>query len=611
MTLTQKQNPTISQQSNPRTVGQGMQAVLLFMISAGILLGGLGGRLVYLQLLQGDRNRQLAENNRIRLIPKPPDRGRLLDRRGKLMATSRLAHVVYLWPTAQPKEKWPATIAKLSKLMGVSVKELTQKLEQEGYGSPNLVRVSGAISPKLVTRLAENGRDLPGVQIDPESVRYYPNGDVAAHLLGYTGELTPDELKALRQKGYRSGDVIGKAGVEWAFESKLRGEWGGQQVEVDAAGKVIRVLGQKYPKPGKGVHLTIDLDLQKAAEASLGNLQGGLVAMNPKTGEVLAMVSRPTFDPNVFSTRISEAVWKRLQAKDHPFVNRTLQGYPPASTYKIITTTAGLESKKFGPDDILDTFPYLEVGGIQFWDHNNAGFGAIGFTEALAYSSDTFFYQVGRRIGVETLAAWSHKFGFGSHTGIELRDEESEGLVPDPAWKVKTLKEQWYEGNTINMSIGQGDLQANLLQVAMMAAVPANGGYLVRPHLFLDDPSSKVWRKDLNLAPSTIDVLRRGLRAVVTSGTAQHLNTDTVAIAGKSGTAEDPPRPTHTWFVAYAPAENPEIVVVVFGENSGGGGGATAGPRVLKVIEAYFKLKQGKPVQTPQAISPQPVIRGD
>lgn len=595
MTLTQNQNSVTTSQvtiGTTRTVGRGMQAVGLFAISAVILLGGLGTRLVFLQLIQGDRNRQLAENNRIRLVPKPPERGRILDRKGKLMATSRLAHVVYLWPTAQPKEKWAATIAKLSQLMGVSAAELTQKLEQEGYGSPNLVRVSGAISPKLVTRLAEHLWELPGVQIDPESVRYYPNGDVAAHLLGYAGELTPDELNELKKKNYRSGDVIGKAGVEWSFESKLRGTWGGQQVEVDAAGKVIRILGQKPPQPGKAVHLTIDLELQKAAEVALGDLQGGIVAMNPQTGEVLAMASRPTFDPNVFSTRISEATWKRLQAADHPFVNRTLQGYPPASTYKIVTTVAALESKKFSPGDILDTFPYLKIGGIQFWDHNNAGFGAIGFTEAMALSSDTFFYQVGRRIGPEILASWSRKFGFGAHTGIELKDEEAPGLVPDPAWKLKALKEPWYVGNTINMSIGQGDLQANLLQVAMMTSVPANGGDLVQPHLLLDDAEKKIWRKSLNLSPSTIDVLQRGLREVVTSGTAQPLNIASVAIAGKSGTAEDPPRPSHTWFVGYAPVAKPEIVVVVFGENSGGGGSSTAGSRVLKTIEAYFRLKK-------------------
>jgi len=586
-----KKAPLVSNSTN-RSMGKELQAPILFTIALG-LLGLIGFRLTYIQIIEGDRNRQLAENNRIRLIAKAPERGRILDRYGKIMATNRLSHAVYLWPVAQPKEKWQGTIATLAQIIKVPASEITRKLEQEGYNSPNKVRISAAISPKLATELGERINELKGVEVDPEAVRYYPNGDIAAHLLGYTGELTEDELKTLKAKGYRLGDVIGKAGVESAFERQFRGTWGGQQVEVDAAGKVLRILGQKPPKAGNSVTLTIDLELQKVAEKALGTLQGGVIAMNPQNGEVLAMASYPNFDPNLFSGRISAAAWKRLTAKDHPFVNRTLQGFPPASTYKIITTAAALESGKFSPNDYLNTFAYLEIGGIQFWDHNNAGFGTIGFPDALAFSSDTFFYQVGKRIGENTLAEWSRKFGLGSHTGIELKDEEAQGLVPDPQWKLKVLKEPWFVGNTINMSIGQGDLQASLLQVGVMTAVAANGGFKVTPHLYLDNTAAKK-RKSLNLAPSTIAVLKDGLRRVITSGTAQALNTDAIAISGKSGTAEDPPRPRHTWVVGYAPLDKPEIVVVVFGENSGGGGGATAGPRVVKVIEAYMRLKKSR-----------------
>jgi penicillin-binding protein 2 len=574
-----------------RSMGKGLQPLVLFAI-ATFLLSLIGVRLSYIQIVEGDRNRQLAENNRIRLIAKAPERGRILDRHGKIMATNRLSHAIYLWPVAQPKAKWQETITKLAQIIKVPEAEIRRKLEQEGYNSPNKVRISAAISPKLATELGERINELKGVEVDPEPVRYYPNGYVAAHVLGYAGELTEEELNRLKPKGYRLGDIIGKAGVESAFEQKFRGVWGGQQVEVDAGGKVIRILGEKPPIAGNSVSLTIDLELQKVAEAALGNLQGGVIAMNPQNGEVLAMASYPNFDPNIFSGRISNALWQRLTAKANPFVNRTLQGFPPASTYKIITTVAALESGKFSPNDYLNTFPYLEVGGNKFWDHNNAGFGTIGFADAMAYSSDTFFYQVGRRVGIDTLANWTRKFGFGALTGIELKEEESAGLVPDPAWKEKVLKEPWYVGNTINMSIGQGDLQSNLLQVGMMTAVAANGGYLVKPHLLFENTDAKAWRKSLNLAPSTVAVLKDGLRRVITSGTAQALNVSSVAIAGKSGTAEDPPRKSHTWFVGYAPADKPEILVVVFGENSGGGGGSLAGPKVLKVIEAYMRLKK-------------------
>jgi len=593
MTFTQRKTSPFNPTENMRTMGKGMRAAILFLLGVLMLLGILGGRLFYLQLIEGDLNQQLAENNRIRLIAKPPERGRLFDRKGNILASSRLAHVVYLWPIAQSKEKWEPIINRLAELMGVPAQNITDKLEQEGYNSPNLVRVSTAISAKLVTVLLEHSLELPGVKVEPEAVRYYPNGDMAAHLLGYTGELTAEELPKLREKGYRPGDVIGKAGVEYAFERMLRGEWGGQQVEVDAFGKVLRILGQKPPKSGNAVKLTIDLDLEKAVEKILGDQQGGIVAMNPNNGEILAMVSHPAFDPNLFSGKISEATWKRLQEKDHPFVNRTLQVYPPASTFKVVTMTAALESKAFGTNDVLPTYPYLDVGGFQFWDHNKAGFGTIGFYEAMAYSSNTFFGQVGMRVGERTLAEWSHKYGYGEYSGIELKEEETKGTVPDPEWKQKVVGEPWYVGNTLNMSIGQGDVQANLLQVSMMTSGVANGGFKIRPHLLLEDNDAREWKQSLNISPTNLAALQKSLKSVFEFGTASSLSSAEIAMAGKSGTAQDPPRPNHAWFTVYAPFEKPEIVVTVFAENAGGGGGsAIAAPLAVQTVEAYMQIKK-------------------
>jgi penicillin-binding protein 2 len=570
-----------------------MRAAVLFLLSVLFLLGILGSRLFYLQLLEGGLNQQLAENNRIRLIAKPPERGRLFDRKGNILASSRLAHVIYLWPIAQTKDKWEPTIKHLANLTGISAQTITDKLEQEGYNSPNLVRVSTAISPKLVTILSEHSLELTGVKVEPEAVRYYPNGDMAAHLLGYTGELTAEELPKLREKGYRPGDVIGKAGVEYAFENQLRGEWGGQQVEVDAFGKVLRILGQKPPKAGNAVKLTIDLDLEKAVEKILGEQQGGIVAMNPSNGEILAMVSHPTFDPNLFSAKISEATWKRLQEKDHPFVNRVLQVYPPASTFKVVTMTAALETKAFGINDLLPTYPYLDLGGFQFWDHNKAGFGTIGFSEAMAYSSNTFFGQVGMRVGEKKLAEWSRKYGYGEYSGIEIKDEETKGTVPDEEWKKRVIGEPWYVGNTLNMSIGQGDVQANLLQVSMMTSTVANGGFKIRPHLLLEDNDAREWRQSLGISPVNLAAVQKALKSVFDFGTASSLSSAEFSMAGKSGTAQDPPRPNHAWFTVYAPYENPEIVVTVFAENAGGGGGsAVAAPLAVQTIEAYRQIKK-------------------
>jgi penicillin-binding protein 2 len=592
MSFTQRQNSPFNPAENTRSMGKGLRPAILFLLGVLVLIGILGGRLFYLQLIEGDRNQQLAENNRIRLIAKPPERGRLFDRKGNIFASSRLAHVVYLWPIAQPKEKWGEIINRLAELMNVPPQTITDKLEQEGYNSPNLVRVSTAISPKLVTVLSEHSLELTGVKVEPEAVRYYPNGDVAAHVLGYAGELTAEEFPRLREKGYRPGDVIGKAGVEYAFETMLRGEWGGQQVEVDAFGKVLRVLGQKPPKAGNAVKLTVDLDLEKAVEKLLGDQQGGIVAMNPNNGEILAMVSHPAYDPNLFSGKISEATWQRLQEKDHPFINRTLQVYPPASTFKVVTMTAALESKKFSTTDMLPTYPYLDIGGFQFWDHNKAGFGTIGFSEAMAYSSNTFFGQVGMRVGERSIADWSHKYGYGEYSGIEIKSEETKGTVPDPEWKQKVIGEPWYVGNTLNMSIGQGDVQANLLQVSMMTSAVANGGFRIKPHLLLEDNDAKEWRQSLNISPVNLAALQKSLKSVFDFGTAASLNSPEVSMAGKSGTAQDPPRPNHAWFTVYAPYEKPEIVVTVFAENAGGGGGsAIAAPLAVQTVEAYMQIK--------------------
>jgi penicillin-binding protein 2 len=570
------------------------------LIVSIFLLGGIGSRLAYLQIIQGERNRQLAENNRIRLIPKPPVRGNIFDRKGKILASSRLSHSVFLWPIALKPNEWPQTLKRLSELLNIPQEEIQKRVEREGFNSPSLIRIARGISPAQITALAEYSNQLEGVEVDIEAVRNYPNGDLAAHVLGYTGEMNDEEFAQRKAEGYRLGDIIGQMGVEEAFEQHLRGEWGGQQVEVDGAGQVLRILGQKEAKSGKDVTLTLDINVQKAAEAALGNRKGAIVALNPNNGAVLAMVSRPTYDPNLFSTRITPDTWKQLQSKDHPFVNRALRGFAPASTFKIVTTTAGIESGKYSPHTVLQTYPSITIGGTTFADWNHAGFGPLGFVGALAWSSDTFFYQIGRGMGGETLIDWTRKYGFGQKTGIELALEEAPGLVADDAWKRKQFNWEWTVGDTVNMSIGQGFLQATPLQVAVMFSVPANGGDRIKPHLLKDNEESRNWRKSLEIKPETVQVVRQGLRQVVSSGTGKAMNVPTLPpTSGKSGTAEAPPGLSHAWFGAYSPADKPEIVVVAFAEHSGGGGGKVAAPMVRQVMESYFKPK--KPVEATKA----------
>ncbi|MFP5272766.1 penicillin-binding protein 2 [Coleofasciculus sp.] len=589
--MTVVQPYSVGRQTTPRTVGRNYQSVIVMLIISLFLVGAMGSRLAYLQLVQGERNRQLAENNRIRLVPKQPVRGNIFDRKGKVLASSRLSHSVFLWPVALKKAEWPQTRQRLSQLLTIPEEEIQKRVERAGFNSPSLIRIERGLSPAQITALQEYSHQLDGIEVDIEAVRDYPNGDLAAHVLGYTGELNDQELAERRANGYRMGDVAGKMGVEEAFEPTLRGEWGGQQVEVDGAGQVLRILGEKEAKSGKDLQITLDLKTQKAAEAALGNQKGAIVAIDPRNGAVLAMVSRPTFDPNIFSSRITPDMWKQLQGKGNPFVNRAMRGFPPASTFKVVTQTAGMESGKYGPSTVLPTFAALNVGGTSFGEWNRAGFGPLGYQQAMAWSSNTFHGQIGKGVGGPTLIEWARNYGFGQPTGIEL-SEEAAGLIADDAWKRERFNWEWTVGDTVNMSIGQGFTQATPLQVAVMFAVPANGGYRVKPHLFKDNEPVDKWRVSMEMKPSTTETLRKGLRAVVAGGTGQVLNVPHLPpVAGKSGTAEAPPGKPHAWFGAFAPFDKPEIVVVAFAEHSGGGGGSVAAPMVKQVLEAYFDAK--------------------
>jgi penicillin-binding protein 2 len=596
--MTLLQLPSIGNKKDARTVGKGYQSIFLILFTL-LLTSGILSRLAYLQVVKGESFSKRAEDNRIRLILRQPERGNVYDRKGKLLATTRYPHSVYLWPMAHKKEEsWKTVGPRLSQILGIPLEEIQTQLEKAGPNSSSLIRIARDISLGQITALKEYESELPGVEINREAVRYYPHGAELAHVIGYTRELTPEQLAKKKKDGYRLGDVIGQMGVERAFESTLRGEWGGQQVEVDGKGRPIKVLGVKQAKAGEDIQLTIDLDLQKAAYKALQGHTGTIIALHPENGGILAMVSNPAFDPNVFSKQNPSP--KELQAillgKKHPMLNRAFRAYPPASTFKVVTIAAGLESGKYSPNTVLQTYGYRIFGGHRFNEWNHAGFGPLGFTGALAMSSDTFFYQVGARIGGEQLIKWTRKFGFGVQTGSEFSYSESRGFVPDNAYQRKLWKRDWTVGDSVNMSIGQGALLTTPLQVARMFAVPANGGYLVKPHVLKDNEEKKKWRESVGMKPSTVNIIRKGLREVITNGTAKSMNSPTIPpIAGKTGTAEAwlPSRvkANHAWFGAYAPADKPEIVVLAFAEHSGGGGGAVAAPMVKEVMEDYFQRK--------------------
>ena len=567
-----------------RHCGMGQQPAALMLIVL-LFSSAMVARLAWLQLLHGSENRARADDNRIRLMPRNPMRGRLLDRNGAVLGTSRLTYGLYLQPQELRKNQWPALRDRLAQVVGLPAAQLEQRHQQGDHGDGFRIELANPLSPEQVLRFREQSGQLRGAEVDVDVMRSYPHGPLASHVLGYTSGITEEEYQQLEPKGYRIRDRVGRSGIEKAYEAHLRGEWGGQQVEVNAAGQVQRVLGDKPARAGKDLRLTLDLPLQQAAERALDKVgKGAIVAMDPQTGAIRAMASRPNFNPNLFSPGPTMAEWEALNGPNAPLLNRAFQGFPPASTFKIITTIAALESGKYNANSRVMTMKSFCYAGLCYGDHG--AHGAIGFPMALAVSSNTFYYQLGLQIGPDQLFAAARRLGYGSVTGLELRGEESSGLLGDQAWKKRVLGEPWTPVDTITSSIGQGALQVTPIQMARMYAAVANGGWLVTPHL-VERPTPRRW---LALKPVTLAVVRDGLRQVVTNGTATILNDPKLPpVAGKTGTGEDPPRPDHAWFGGYAPADKPSLVIIAFGENSGGYGGTVAAPMVKALMTTWFR----------------------
>jgi penicillin-binding protein 2 len=555
------------------------------MLSVTTLMSVCVFRLAQLQLVEGQKNQELAEQNRVRPIPVPAERGNIVDRSGKLLASNRLSRAVYLWPRQQSPAEWKITAERLGAILNIPPAEILSKLEQTGYNSPLPVRISQQLSQTAFVAMAEQSAQLPGVEIIAGSSRYYPHGSLASHLLGYIGEATEADMQA--NPDYPSGMIVGQMGVERMANDRLEGVWGSRLIEVDAGGQELRLLGAKPAVAGNQVKLTLDVDLQKTAERALGGRRGAAVVLNVHTGEVLALASSPTFDPNIFTRRVSQTEWDRLQEGDQPFLNRAVQGYPPGSTFKMVTATAGMQSGRFSPSSRVATSAYLSMGGIQFWEHSRHGYGVIGFRQALAVSSNTFFFRVGLAVGPEQIAKWGKILGIGTTTlGLE---GESLGLIPTPAEKEELYAEPWYAGDTVSMSIGQGLVQVSPLELAVMVSTIANGGSRVKPHLLADQTNTAEMKSvPTGISPEALETIRSGMVAVVQQGTGRRLNDGSIPLtAGKTGTSEVVGRRSHALFVGYGPAAKPEIAVAVIVENAGYGGVAAL-PVAHEIYKVYF-----------------------
>ena len=594
----------MTRSAQQRQTGLRQQPLVLLMLVL-LFCSAMVSRLVWMQLLEGSRFRELADENRIRLVPRSPIRGRLLDRKGRVLATSKLTYSLYLEPRLVSDADWPDLRDRLARLLNLDPDLLDQRrdkgLDRDGYRTT----LALDLQPEQVLRFREQALGLRGAQVDVDILRSYPNGTLAAHALGYTQPITENEYEILSDKGYKIRDRIGRTGVEAAYENHLRGKWGGQMLEVNAMGEVQRNLGDRPSQAGKDLVLTLDLDLQRVAEQALADKPGGaVVALEASTGAVLALASRPSFDPNFFSKLITtqkeyDALFSNPKK---PLLSRAMNPYDPGSTWKPVTAMAGMESGKFPPDTKLHTKACITYGGHCFPDHNGKGFGTIGYADALRHSSNTFFYQVGVGVGSLALKQAADQLGFQQKTGIEIGWEESVGLVGDEPWADRGRG--WAEPGTVpwipedmaSASIGQSVVQITPLQLARAYAVFANGGWLVTPHLAAGDIDwmSPEHRTKVAMKPSTLQTIQEGLRKVVEAGTGAGLNGPGIPpAAGKTGTAEDSTGgPDHAWFGCYAPYPDGKIVVVAFAQNTPGGGSVHALPMAKKVLAEWERTRQ-------------------
>ncbi|MGC9527425.1 MAG: penicillin-binding protein 2 [Limnospira sp.] len=563
---------------------------VILLLSIGSLLSLYAIQIANLQLLRGEINLDRAENNRLRLLPIPAKRGEIFDRRESRLASSRLARSVYLWPREKSPQAWQETADKLSQIVDIPAEEIIQKLEERGYNSRLSVRIKQDITPGMFIAIAEQSADFKGVEVRGESQRYYPENKLAAHVLGYIGEASLEELEAHPE--YPMGMLTGQMGVERIANSQLDGIWGNRLIEVNAKGEEIQELGIQSPQMGEPVQLTLDLKLQKAAETALGNRRGAVVALDVKTGAILAIASYPTFDPNSFSDGVTEAEWQQLQRGENPLLNRALQGFPPGSTFKIVTAIAAIESGKYSPTSTVATSAAITIGGISFHEHNDKGYGTIGFRDALAFSSNTFFYQVGMNAGAHQISKWGKELGIGGSINLDILglDGANHGQIPTPEQKKELYDLPWYTGDTVTMAIGQGLVLATPLELATMVGTVVNGGYRVQPHLFASQTNTPETQPTKTaISPQALSVVRQGLIDVVKKGTGRGLNDGSIPLTGgKTGTVEVPGQPNNSMYVGFGPADKPEIAIAVLVEG-GGYGSVAAAPVAKAVFQAYFQ----------------------
>jgi penicillin-binding protein 2 len=583
-------------------------------------------RLWYVQILEGDKYLTQANDNRVREIRVQAPRGDILDRNGKILVANRTELAVQVRPEdlPPPGPKRRDELNRLSTVTGMTREEIVKELEQGNRAAPGgPVILKKGLGVDKVYYLRENRSSFPGVSVERVFTREYKQGTVAGHLFGNVGEVTAEQLREPRYSGLRQGDTVGQSGIEYEYDRFLRGKAGTDRVQVDALGRPTGELRSKPADAGDNVRLTIDSGLQSYAEGALGSfgLPGAFVAMDVNDGSILAMGSTPTFDPAIFTRPITQRQYRSLTSDqtDAPLANRAIQGlYPTGSVFKMITGTAALEHKLISPNTIFNDTGVLKIDIQTLRNAGEAVYGPINMSDAFKVSSDIYFYSLGLKAkaskGHGQIQDWARRYGLGERTGIDL-PAEVEGLIPTPAWRNRLYNEgltdrPWTAGDNINLSVGQGDLQANPLQMAIAYAALANGGKVLRPHIAdqVESVTGEVLeeirpapRRQIQISDETRSTIMDGLRraAMEDGGTSYGVfGNFPFPVAGKTGTAERGVQPDQSWYVAIAPADNPQIVVAVTLER-GGFGADTAAPVAARIIEHYFKVPITPPVANP------------
>jgi penicillin-binding protein 2 len=592
----------------------------VFGIAVILAVAGLTTRLFYLQIGRGGYYSSVNGENRLTLAPVQSVRGLIYDRAGRLLATNVASYVVTVTPADLPFPQRDRVVDRLAQLLGITREQIIEALDRNAGLRFDPVRIATDVPSDLARVVTEESRDLPGVAVRIENRREYAYGPLVAHVIGYTGAVTQNDLDKEGNEGYLSDDQIGRAGVEATFEKQLRGSYGVEQLERDASGRVVRTVGViDPPSDGNSLELTLDVTTQQEAEKAIkwamdlvGLQRGVMIVMNPQTGEILAMVSLPSYDDNLFAKGISQADYQALlNDKAGPLTNFAIsEQYPPGSTYKLVTGSGALQDGLIKDTSTLETKPYLQIGPYRYWDWNHTGWGPLNIYDAFGHSSDTFFYQLAGMLGIDRLGYWAQQWGFGEKTGIDLPNE-ARGIVPTNSWKESVFDLPIYPGETYQAGIGQGYDAVTPLQLLDAYSALANGGTLYRPQIVrrvlapdgsvVQDFTPDVIRQ-IDIDPQVLEQMRLAARRVLTIRHTYNLVDLPIMLAGKSGTAEFGIRdsqgrlPFHSWFAAFVPKftadqegdiskTDSELAVLAFAYDS-----RTRGNAATEIVKYFLQL---------------------